>query len=82
MGATLGLVAGLVGLAVFCVWLAVRASREIGESDAKADNLEAEARARAAFDRARDRTIPRGALISELRRIASRARSKLPGPRD
>ena len=82
MGATVALVAGILGLAVFSVWLAVRASREIGESDAKADNLEAEARARAAFDRARDRTIPRGALIGELRRIAADARSKLSGPRD
>ena len=82
MGATLALVAGLLGLSAFCVWLAVRASREVGGSDAKADNLEAEARARAAFDRARDRTIPRGALGGEVRRIAARARAKLPGPRD
>lgn len=79
MGATLGLVAGLIGLAAFALWIAVRAAKAEGQADAKNEDLEAAHRSREAFDDtfARGRLSGR-ALVSRLRRIASRKRASLP----
>ena len=79
MGATLGLVAGLIGLTAFALWFAVRAAKSEGEADAKNENLEAAQRAREPFDEEFARgALSGGALVRQLRRVAARRRSSLP----
>ena len=78
---TLALVAGLIALAGFSIWLAVSAARSEGASDARNIESDEERQAREAFEEARDRMrLSGGALVRRLREIAERRRRpQLPG---
>jgi len=72
---TLALVAGLIALAGFSIWLAVKAARSEGASDARNIESDEERQAREAFEEARDRMrLSGGALVRRLRQIAERRR--------